>query len=203
MPEHTLFRLLALVYIVIAVAISASHRRRADKVGGQVLRTPNEPPVIRHTLSFGGLALLGGVIAYLAYPASMSWSMLPLPPAVRWIGVALAALTCYTTWWVFSSLGLNVTPTVVTRPEARLVTHGPYRFVRHPLYVNAVLSVLALSLISTSWWFAAIIGPTLIALTVRTREEEANLERRFGDSWREYASRTGRFLPRPVLRRLH
>jgi protein-S-isoprenylcysteine O-methyltransferase Ste14 len=193
--EDAWFRLIALLYVVVAIAISASHRLRADKAGGRIYRS-NEPPLIRHTLTLGGLALLGGLLSYLLYPRLLAWSMVPLPIGIRWTGVGLAAVTCFTTWWVFSSLGLNVTPTVVTRDAASLVTHGPYRFVRHPLYSNAVLSVLALALISTSWWFVAIIVPTLAALTVRTREEEANLEAHFGDSWRTYASRTGRFVPR-------
>jgi len=38
--------------------------------------------------------------------------------------------------------------------------------------------------------------PTLILLSIRTRDEEVHLASRFGDAWTTYASRTGRFLPR-------
>ena len=74
--------------------------------------------------------------------------------------------------------------------------HGPYRWIRHPLYDSAALLTVAVSLIAANW-FLFVTGVVLFGLLIiRTRTEEANLVARFGDSYRTYMERTGRFLPR-------
>ena len=98
--------------------------------------------------------------------------------------------------WTFRSLGKNLTDTVVTREKHTLVVHGPYRWIRHPLYSSAALLITALSLIAANWFFFAAGAAVLCVLIVRTRIEEENLVARFGDSYRSYMARTGRFVPR-------
>ena len=90
----------------------------------------------------------------------------------------------------------NLTDTVVTRKQHTLVSHGPYRWVRHPLYSSAALIVVALSLVAANWFFFVAGMALLCLLVVRTRTEEANLVARFGDSYRQYMKRTGRFVPK-------
>ena len=98
--------------------------------------------------------------------------------------------------WTFRSLGKNLTDTVVTRQQHTLVQHGPYRWIRHPLYSSAALLIAALSLIAANWFFFAVGAALLCVLIMRTRTEEENLVARFGDSYRQYMERTGRFVPR-------
>jgi protein-S-isoprenylcysteine O-methyltransferase Ste14 len=85
---------------------------------------------------------------------------------------------------------------VVTRREHTLVTDGPYRWVRHPFYDAVGLSVLANSLVAANWFLFLTGGLLFLLLIVRTRTEEERLLARFGDSYRAYMKRTGRFLPR-------
>ena len=59
-------------------------------------------------------------------------------------------------FWTFHSLGKNLTDTVVTRREHSLVTHGPYRWVRHPFYVVLFLWVLSFSLLTANWLLALV-----------------------------------------------
>jgi protein-S-isoprenylcysteine O-methyltransferase Ste14 len=98
--------------------------------------------------------------------------------------------------WTFRSLGKNLTDTVVTRQEHSLVTHGPYRWVRHPLYDSATLLFVAVSLMAANWFVFVTGVVVLLLLIVRTRTEEAKLVARFGDRYRAYMERTGRFIPR-------
>ena len=98
--------------------------------------------------------------------------------------------------WTFQSLGNNLSDTVVTRRVHTLVTRGPYHWVRHPFYDVGFLWMLALSLLTANW-LMALLGTGVIALlVVRTRVEEQKLLERFGDEYRAYAGRTGKFLPR-------
>ena len=195
MAEDALFRRIAAAVVFSLFAVSIYYRHRADKAGGRITRD-DEPMPIRLGLGLAGLMGFGGLVLYFLWPPALAWTQLPIPVAFRWVGVTIAALSVPSTWWVFRTLGLNVTRTSKTRQNATLVTTGPYRFVRHPFYVNVALAFGALSLVTRSWWFIVWIGLALVLLAVRTRREEANLEARFGDAWRAYAARTGRFVPR-------
>ena len=98
--------------------------------------------------------------------------------------------------WTFLSLGRNLTDTVVTRQKHTLVVQGPYSWIRHPLYDSAALLTVAVSLITANWFLYVICVVIFCLLVIRTRTEEENLVVRFGDSYRTYMERTGRFLPR-------
>ena len=93
-------------------------------------------------------------------------------------------------------LGTNFTDTVVTRAEATLVTDGPYGWVRHPFYVTVLLWLLSASLITANW-FVGLLSIFIFAFfAFRAPLEERKLVERFGDKYREYILRTGRFWPR-------
>lgn len=195
MAEDVLFRRIAGAVVLSLFAISIYYRHRADKAGGRVKRD-DEPTSIRLGLGISALMGFGGLLLYFIWPPLLDWTLMPIPNPVRWTGAVIATVSVASTWWIFRTLGLNITRTSKTRDNATLVTTGPYRFVRHPFYVNVALAFWSLSLVTRSWWFAAWILPALMFLAIRTRKEEANLEARFGDAWREYVARTGRFVPR-------
>jgi protein-S-isoprenylcysteine O-methyltransferase Ste14 len=95
-----------------------------------------------------------------------------------------------------SNLGKNLTDTVATRKDHSLVTSGPYRFVRHPFYLSGLVSLVGGSL-ATANWFLLLAGLLPLGfLVVRTKTEEQKLIERFGDEYRNYMARTGRFFPR-------
>ncbi len=198
MPHDLLFRQIAIGITATILAISVYYRRRADKAGG-TMRRDDEPAALRAGLGVSGLMGFGGLLVYFIRPSTLAWSMVDLPLWLRWAGVCLAGAGVAGALWIFRTLGHNVSRTARTREHASLVTTGPYRFIRHPLYVNAAMVFAALSLITRSWWFVAWIVPALLLLAVRTRQEEANLEAKFGHAWVAYAARTGRFLPRLAL----
>jgi protein-S-isoprenylcysteine O-methyltransferase Ste14 len=133
---------------------------------------------------------------YLIYPRAIAWAAVPVPDWLRWLGVALGLVGVALMYWTMSNLGKNLTDTVVTRRDATLVTAGPYRFVRHPFYVTAALLMLAVSLLSANLLMAFFGMGTIALLAIRTPNEERKLIERFGDSYRDYMARTGRFMPR-------
>ncbi len=82
----------------------------------------------------------------------MAWFTLSLPIWLRWVGVALGVVTFPLFYWIFKSLGPNITRTVAVRSRHSLVTEGPYGWVRHPLYSSAAVSWLGFSLLSQRWF---------------------------------------------------
>lgn len=194
--NDTLFRIVAAVIFLITTGISTYYRSKAERAGGEKLSLKEEGPVITLVLRLSGLALWLTVVAFLINPAWTAWSRVDLPDAARWLGAALGTAAAATAYWVFSHLGNNVSPTVVTRKEHRLVTSGPYRWVRHPLYVMGFTAYTGFALLAENWFIALMAVVGLVFLRIRLEKEEALLIERFGDAYRQYMQRTGRFLPK-------
>lgn len=197
MTEDILIRLALLAAMAGGFTISATHRRRANKVGGKVSRE-KEGTFAAVLLRGCGSIAFGSLVVYVAYPPAISWAHLELPQAVRWMGVAAVWGGIPLVYWTFSNLGTNITDTVNTRPDHKLVTTGPYRWVRHPLYAVGAVSWLGICLATASWWITFWIASGFAILARRTTKEEADLIERFGDEYRDYMQRTGRFFPHLV-----
>ena len=192
--DQTFHRILVLVSLVI-FPITLFHRIRSQATGESLDRW-QEGAFILFTLRAIGAATMLGFVAYLVNPAWMAWSSTPLPVWLRWTGIGLDLLAGLLLVWTLRCLGKNLTDTVVTRREHTLVTRGPYRWVRHPFY-DAVALLLTANALAAANWFLFVGGAIALALIVlRTSREEDRLVARFGDSYRDYMNRTGRFLPK-------
>jgi protein-S-isoprenylcysteine O-methyltransferase Ste14 len=194
--NDTIFRILAAVILVTAAAISIYHRHRANRESGEKISIADEGLPIMISLRVFGFALWASVFAYLINPDWMAWSSLDLPEWARWIGVGMGCAGAALAYWVFTNLGNNVSPTVVTRTHHSLVTSGPYHWVRHPLYSMGIIAYTGYALISENWLIAVLAVLSFLILAVRTRNEEAHLIDRFGDEYRQYMRRTGKYFPR-------
>ncbi len=195
MADEQTFRTILVVAWVTVLPIGIYYRVRSQLTGESLDRW-QEGRFILFTLRPIGIVTLLGVLAYLINPAWMAWSAMPLPAWLRWVGVGLGAAGAALLVWTFSSLGKNLTDTVVTRREHTLVTKGPYRWVRHPFYDAGAISVVANALVAANWFPLAGGSLALALLVLRTNREEERLLARFGDSYRAYVQRTGRFLPK-------
>ena len=194
--NDNLFRILAIIIFVMGAGISIYYRRKADRESGERVSLKDEGLPITLALRLSGLLLWLSVFAYLLNPAWMNWSRLDLPDWMRWVGVSLGVLADAMAYWVFSHLGNNVTPTVATRSSATLVTSGPYRWIRHPLYTVGMMAYLGFALLAENWLIALMAVVSFVVLAIRVPREEAKLVEKFGDAYRKYAKTTGRFLPR-------
>ena len=194
------FRAVLIVVFLVVLPIGIYHRLKSQATRERLDRR-QEGLFILVTLRPVGIAFWLELIAWMVDPGWMAWSSVSLPAGLRWTGVGLIAIACGLLVWTFLCLGKNLTDTVVTRQKHTLVTRGPYRWVRHPFYDSAALLALALSLITANWFFFMTGVVMFCLLIIRTRTEEENLVARFGDSYRAYMERTGRFLPRITANR--
>src|SRR5262245_29417333 len=195
MNDEQTLRLAMAVSALIVIPIAISYRFRS-RVKGERLDRRQEGWFILATLRPIGLAGMLGVIVYLINPAWMAWSSMPLPVWLRWFGAGLGAIGGILVILSIHSLGKNLTDTVVTRKAHTLVTAVPYRWIRHPFYVSVALSVIGGGLVAANWFILVTGGLAFCLLVLRTSIEERNLLSRFGDEYRAYMNRTGRFLPR-------
>ncbi len=199
MHADTPFRLVLALLAVPMLSTAAYYRVRAARAGDKLDRRQEGIPILV-SLRLSGLAFWIAMVSWLVHPPSIEWSRLDLPAGLRWIGAPLLAIAFLWMVWVMKTLGHNLTDTVVTRARATLVTAGPYRWVRNPLYSALIPVGLAVCLLAASWFFAPVMLLAFLPLVIRTRKEEANLIARFGDDYRSYMATTGRFLPKPARR---
>lgn len=194
--NENIFRILAALILFTAIGISSYFRRKADRDSGERVSRSVDGRVMMTLIKIAGLVLWLSPLVYLINPHWMVWSKIGLPEWVRWLGVGIGILCIMGIYWLFSSIGSGITPTSATRQQHALVTNGPYRWVRHPLYTVGSSLFIAFGMMADNWFIAGLGILTFILMAVRTPKEEANLIEKFGDEYREYMKRTGRFLPK-------
>lgn len=158
----------------------------------------DRPPASRAERILVALTSLWLVPAILyTYTAWVDPFSLALPDWARKTGAAVLSLAVLLLWWAHSALGPNWTPFLALRARHVLVTHGPYRWVRHPMYLANFVACLGMFLLTANWMVALVyFVPVAILYITRARSEEALLLRVFGDDYRAYMARTGRLLPK-------
>lgn len=149
------------------------------------------------------------VLAMLLFAAAMVWLWRPLPlalpKAVRLASLALGALLYFPALglylWGLRTLGAMFGPAsgfgVRLRAGHRLITAGPYAFVRHPMYLAVITTGIGGLLLYRTWAMLAF-AVTMFGLTVRARREEKALAAEFGAAWEEYRRRVPAWLPRRI-----
>jgi len=137
------------------------------------------------TIVAGALAILSGV--YWAGAAA-----LPGPIALWcFLGGYLVVAGSAIRFWASLYIG--------GRKNRELVTDGPYRLLRNPLYAGNLVASLGLGLVTGSPAVVVIAMPLLSAIWWCTvLAEEVRLEEKFGDLYRDYVGRVPRFIPRWV-----
>jgi len=123
----------------------------------------------------------------------------PLPVGARGLTIALGAILVVlgigSAAWGRVTLakgGTNVNP---LKPTIAIVTSGPFRFTRNPLYVGVVILFVGLSLLIGTWWGFVVLIPVVLTLHHGViLNEESYLERKFGDSYRSYKTSVRRYL---------
>jgi protein-S-isoprenylcysteine O-methyltransferase Ste14 len=76
-----------------------------------------------------------------------------------------------------------------------LVTGGLYRFCRNPIFFGSFISLAGLIILLPTWLSVGFLLATIVGVRCQVLEEEAYLLRTYGEEYRSYARRVGRFLP--------
>ena len=111
-------------------------------------------------------------------------------------GLALVVLGYAGTLWCYVAMGATWRIGINTKEKTILVSHGPYRWVRHPIYgLQVVMLAGAALLLPTVLSFVILLMHYLCAL-IKAGDEEKYLTGVHGEAYREYLSRTGGLFPR-------
>ena len=175
--------------------------RKAGYLGQNISRRREDRLRIALISSFGLAGAVVGLL-YVFSPQRIRWATLPTPTWSRWIGVALGVVATPLFIWTHHALGKNWSADLVIKEEHTLITSGPFRWVRHPMYTSLFGSSLAFFLLSANWVIGLSGLGTSILLASRVHKEEALMIEEFGDQYRAYMQRTGRYLPPMKLKRI-
>jgi len=186
-----------LAFAVVSMLVAAGRRpAREVGAGARYIRWP---------------ILLAATVLFLGAGVAL-WRPLPIDLASPWrlaalllgMFVFLLGLSLYL--WGLVTLGRMFAPSsgfgVRLQAERRLVTGGPFRLVRHPMYLAVILTFSGGLLVYRTWTML-IFAVGMFGLVVRARREEALLLAEFGDAWSAWARDVPAWVPRPgrVIRR--
>ena len=116
--------------------------------------------------------------------------------AVRMLGLGLGLYAAVILPWAAATLGRFLVPRAVVFPDHALVVRGPYRLVRHPVYSGDLALWLGAALGTLNALLLVLLPLYLLGLSAEAAVEERLLEGKFGEAYRDYAARVGRFAPR-------
>jgi protein-S-isoprenylcysteine O-methyltransferase Ste14 len=145
------------------------------------------PPLIALATLIAGLALDQLLPALDIAAALPGWPRIVAGLAAAAAGGALALASERQ----FKRAGTEVKP---WRPSAQLVTSGPFRYLRNPMYVSlAVLTGGIAFALGSGWTLVLMVPAALVMHFGVVRREERYLSARFGDAYRDYMARVPRY----------
>jgi protein-S-isoprenylcysteine O-methyltransferase Ste14 len=158
-------------------------------------------PITLMGLAFSDLALLFIALNVFLFPFILQfvpqWDLSVFTSGVQLLGFGLSAGGCLLMLFAYQALGKNWAHALKeSKSDAQLVQAGPYKYVRHPVYLAESLIIggcvlLLLNYILLAFFIAGGIGMYALA-----KDEENLLMNQFGDAYRDYIKRTGRFFPK-------
>lgn len=203
MDSEFLFRIVLAVKSVAYIVPRFYYRRqaaRANPAGETELRNVSESKLRLALMAVSGLGANLLTLLWIVNPAWLSWSRLPLPDWLRWVGIVAGVVAVWLGYLSHRTLGTNYTATLKRMEGQRFVVQGIYRWMRHPMYTS-FFAVLAADCLLTANWLIGLLGVIYSLVIVgRVGHEERILLESFGDEYRQYMRRVGRFFPRLVRR---
>jgi protein-S-isoprenylcysteine O-methyltransferase Ste14 len=201
MTTETGFRLAFTVLLVALLAMRFYFMFKVRRSGGRIM--PNDRAIAREGGRGFFLARVAAfflLVAFLVmYIIGMAWIdvfAFPLPPWLRWAGFGLGLLSVAFWAWTQVTLDTQWSAQLQLTKDHRLITTGPYGRMRHPLYTAMFGWAVSLALLTANWIFVGLAVLSVGGLVARVPKEEKMMLEAFGDQYKEYMQRTGRFFPK-------
>lgn len=123
-------------------------------------------------------------------------AQLNITATLRIAGIHIGAASAILFYYVHEELSDNWSPVLQIRKQHELITDGPYKLLRHPMYTAMLLWVIANFLISSNGMVGAVqLLSVIILLVVRLPEEERMMEEAFPQRYKLYKLKTYRLVP--------
>ncbi|MDD5417762.1 MAG: isoprenylcysteine carboxylmethyltransferase family protein [Candidatus Nanoarchaeia archaeon] len=98
--------------------------------------------------------------------------------------------------WFYTFFYMKSSWSLENVPKDKLITKGPFRIARHPLYLGVLITFTAGSFFSDNYYVFVLLGLLYAITIIRARKEDNHLKSKFKDSWGVYAKKTGLLFPK-------
>jgi len=140
--------------------------------------------------------LIAWLVLFAINPPWMKVLLAPFPGWLRWAGFALGLASLGFWIWTQVALGKEWSPQLQLRHEHHLVTTGPYARIRHPLYTAMIGYGAGLALVTANWVFIVFAVMIIAGSAARVTREEQMMIKEFGEKYKAYIQKTGKFFPK-------
>jgi len=180
---YAIWLLWMIFWLVLALTVKVTVRRQAAL-----------PRLLNLALLYGAAALLAGPFV------PVPWLTVRVLPGSQWkiwcaLGAALTLLGVLFTIWARLYLGRNWSAVAAVKADHELITCGPYRWVRHPIYSGLLLAFVGTALAVGQWRGVLAVALALVAVAHRIIVEERFMRQEFGTGYDVYAQRVRALVP--------
>lgn len=128
-------------------------------------------------------------------PPALTQRFLAESPVLALVALVLVFGGIFFSFWARAHLGRNWSGEVMVKIGHALITSGPYRWVRHPIYAGMTLALVGTALASGAPYGLIGLALILFGFLVRVRQEEALMRETFPAEYPEYSRSTARLIP--------
>jgi protein-S-isoprenylcysteine O-methyltransferase Ste14 len=116
--------------------------------------------------------------------------------AARWVAAFVAVACLIATARCWAHMGKDWRMAVAVGEKTNIITDGPFRRIRHPIYAFQVLLMICTVVVVPTLPMLAVAVAHILWMNLKARNEERHLLETQGDDYAAYMQRTGRFFPR-------
>jgi protein-S-isoprenylcysteine O-methyltransferase Ste14 len=120
-----------------------------------------------------------------------------IPALIRYFGMLVYIMGIFLFTWANIVLGKNLSVDLQIRKGHQLIERGPYRRMRHPIYIAWLVCGLGIALMSANWLITLLYFiPVIARILIRLHPEELMLSRHFGAKYDAFRKHTGSLFPK-------
>ncbi len=173
------------VFIVIRLYYSKKYLAEEEEL------LSSYPIIVKVMAAISSLSIIGLALVYVFTDFLIDFSM-HIPDEIRLLGIIGYFGTDIAMWLVLHELGVNFSQ---MGNERSIVSSGPYRYIRHPMYVVFISWGLSTALIASNWLVSLGVPFMILFILLRAPIEEKALLDEFGEEYIQYMKSTSRFFP--------
>jgi protein-S-isoprenylcysteine O-methyltransferase Ste14 len=201
MNEEYIFRIIfwaQLIFIMIVNRLLPALRAKKSgvKLSPDREAIQNEGKYLFAFRVISGLMVAAAIIIYTFFPTINTLLQVHLPSGLRWAGVILSSMCLM--FWSYSQelMDKNWSANLKIQKGHTLVTTGPYRVMRHPIYTAMIFWSIGLAMYTAHILFMVLALLMIVWTPPRVLKEEKMLASHFGDVYLDYMKKTGRYFPK-------
>lgn len=190
--EEIIFKIVFLIFIILMIFIRMPHSTKYKKIEKYLSEKEKREKLL---VALNGISMMFVPLIYV-FTGWLDFFKTNLPDWIRIIGIVIIFLGLIFFWWIHKTLGENWSPVLEIRKGHKLITKGPYKYVRHPMYTLFYVFAIGLLLLVSNWFVGLFaLSSWHLLYVIRVSTEEKMMLEQFGIEWENYCRQTRKLIP--------